>query len=129
MEEMQRNQEEMQRALETLRAEKEQAEAKTIREAEEIIQNEEAADSDIEFRDPITGMSTRLSNRRGSQTNSIFGTPRASPSVCPSVFATEPVFNFTGNLNLDRPNFARQENTHMDTPRGGDNSDSECEYA
>ena len=115
--------EELQRALNTMRAEKEQTEARTIREAEEIIQSEEAAESDIEFRDPISGMSSRLSNRRGSQTNSLFGTPRASPSA----FATEPVFNFTGNLNLDRPNLARQEDTHKDTPKGGDNSDSECE--
>ena len=120
--------EEMQRTLDAMRAEKEQAEAETIRAAEEIIQNEEAADSDIEFRDPISGRSTRLSNRRGSLATSIFGTPRASPSICPNVFATEPVFDFTGNLNLDRPNLARQENTHTDTPEGGDESDSECEF-
>ena len=121
--------EEMQRTLDAMRAEKEQAEAETIRAAEEILQNEEAADSDIEFRDPISGMSSRLSNRRGSLATSLFGTPRASPSVCPSVFATEPVFNFTGNLNLQHPNLTRQEDTHKNTPIGVDSSDSECEIA
>ena len=124
--------EEMQRSLDAMNAEKEQkerAEAEAIRAAEEILLKEnEAADSDIEFRDPITGMSSRLSNRRGSLATSLFGTPRASPSVNTNVFATEPVFNFTGNLNLDRPNLASREVTHTDTPKGGDSSDSECEF-
>ena len=121
--------EELQRTLDAMRAEKEQADAEAIRAAEEILQKEEAADSDIEFRDPISGMSSRLPNRRGSLATSLFGTPRASPSVCPSVFATEPVFNFTGNLNLQHPNLTRQEDTHKDTPIGVDSSDSECEIA
>ena len=123
--------EEMQRTLEARRAVKARTQAETdaARAAEAAKQTEEATDSDIEFRDPISGMSSRLPARRGSLATSLFGTPRTSPSV----FATEPVFNYTGNLNLDRPNLSRPEgprtHTTTPTPRGDESSASECEYA
>ena len=118
--------EELQRAYEALKAEKVQAAAEAARVTEVARQAEEAVDSDFKFHDPINhGRSTY----RGSLRTPLFGTPRESPNV----FATEPVFNYTENLNLDRPNLPRPEEnrTRTNTPisRGDESMDSECEYA
>ena len=108
---------ELQRQYEAVQAEKEQAEAETARMREAARLAEEAADSDF-------GMSLNGEFRGPS----FHGTPRVSTNV----FSQEPVFNYTGNLNLNRPNLTRQEeSTPSETSvlRGNDSSDSECEYA
>ena len=91
---------ELQRQCEALQAEKEQTAAEAARAKESTRQTEEAAESDFELLDPI-GHGT--SAPRGNRGPSFYGTPRASPSV----FSAEPAFNYTGNLNLTRPNLSR----------------------
>ena len=91
---------ELQRQCEALQAEKEQTAAEAARAKESTRQTEEAAESDLELPDPI-GHGT--SAPRGNRGSSFYGTPRASPSV----FSAEPAFNYTGNLNLTRPNLSR----------------------
>ena len=128
-EDMQLKMQEQQRQIEALRAEKEQAaaEAARAREAAEAARARETARRAEEEADSEFGMSLN-GDFRGP---SFHGTP----SIGTNVFAAEPAFNYTGNLNLSRPNLTRQdESTPKDTSvlRGNDSSDSEyseCEYA
>ena len=96
-EDMQLKMQEQQRQIEALRAEKEQAaaEAARAREAAEAARARETArrtedEADIEFGMSLNG------DFRGP---SFHGTP----SISSNVFAAEPAFNYTGNLNLSRP--------------------------
>ena len=108
---------EQQRQIEALQAEKEQT-AEAARARESTRQTEDAADSDFELLDPIShGMS-------------VYGGPPPHGPSRAGLFSQEPAFNYTGNLNLTRPNLPRQqESTPTDSSvlRGNDSSDSECE--
>ena len=109
--------EDMQLKMQELQRRCEAAEAEAARAREAARQTEEAADSDF-------GMSLHGEFRGPS----FHGTPGANTGV----FSQEPVFNYTGNLDLNRPNLSRQEeSTPKDSSvlRGNDSSDSECEYA
>ena len=129
--------EELQKEVNRMRAEKEQTAAETnsaagaengrrnrkvdaARRAEET-ENE----SDWDLHDPIA---SEIISFRGNN-----GQVRVSPSnAATNFFATEPVFEYTSNLNLERPNLSKPEEgqTQTNTPsqRGGESSDSECDY-
>ena len=121
--------EELRNAYDRLRAEKDQAaaEANRVAEAEAARRTEEAEyESDWDFHDPIA---SEIITFRGN-----IGPTGAGPrGTASNVFAAEPTFNYTANLNLDQPNLSKPEEGHYqaNTPvqSGGESSDSECDYA
>ena len=119
-EDMMLKMQEQQRQIEALQAEKDRAAAEAARARESTRQTEEAVDSDFELLDPI---SHGMTAHRSSQS-------REPPRANLNIFSQEPMFNYTGNLNLSRPNLSRQEEstpTNSSVLRGNDSSDSECE--
>ena len=130
--------EELQNEVNRMRAEKEQtaAEANRVAGAEHARRNREVDaarraeetenESELEFHDPIA---SEVLTFRGSNGQEGTG-PR---NVASDFFAAEPAFEYTANLNLDRPNLSKPEEGHTQTntpsQRGGESSDSECDYA
>ena len=130
--------EELRNAYDRLRAEKDQAaaEANRVAEAEAARRTEEADaarrteeteyESDWDFHDPIA---SEILTFRGNIGQTGAG-PRGTAS---NIFAAEPTLDYTANLNLDQPNLSKPEEGHSqaNTPvqRGGESSDSECDYA
>ena len=129
--------EELQKEVNRMRAEKEQtaAETNSAAGAENVRRNrkvdaarraeETENESDWDLHDPIA---SEIISFRGNN-----GQVRVSPSnAATNFFATEPVFEYTSNLNLERPNLSKPEEgqTQTNTPsqRGGESSDSECDY-
>ena len=130
--------EELQNEVNRMRAEKEQAAAEASRKtgAEHARRNREVDaarraeetenESEWEFHDPIA---SEVLTFRGSNGQEDTG-PR---NVAADFFAAEPAFEYTANLNLDRPNLSKPERGHTQTNTpsqiGGGSSDSECDYA
>ena len=125
--------EELQNAVNRIRAEKDQAtaEANRIAGAETVRQNREADaarraeetenESNWDFYDPIV---SKILTFRGNNGQDGAG-PRSTAS---NFFAAEPALEY-----LEQPNLPKPEEGHpqANTPnqRGGESSDSECDYA
>ena len=127
--------EELKNAYVRIRAEKDlaaaeakrAAEAKAARQAEETEAARRAEEAEYEsnwdFHDSIA---SEIITFRGN-------TWPAGAGSAPSVFAAEPTFDYTANLNLNQPNLSKPEEGHSqaNTPvqSGGESSDSECDHA
>ena len=128
--------EELQNTVNRIRAEKDQAtaEANRIARAEAARRNREADaakrteeteyESDWDFHTASEILTFRGNN----------GQDGAGPrNTASNFFAAEPALEYTANLNLEQPNLSKPEEGHTqaNTPnqRGGESSDSECDYA
>ena len=128
--------EELQSAVNRIRAEKDQAaaEANRIAGAEAARRNREADaakrteeteyESDWDFHTASEILTFRGNNGQAGA---------GLRSTTPNFFAAEPALEYTANLNLEQPNLSKPEEGHprANTPnqRGGESSDSECDYA
>ena len=101
--------------------------ARRTKEATAARQAEEEKDeSDWEFFDPIATETINFRGNVGPSTNG----PR---NTAPNLFAAEPTFNYTENLDLNQPNLQKPEEVrpqvNIPTQSGDESSASECEYA